>query len=255
MSGSKNKKSRGHSLSYKSTKALEKELAKYNRRIDQLKTIQIARQAELDLIRNDPEAWFASKGWGKNVNKQKEINKRKEELAAKVARLDILLMKAEGGKITQSMFDYGGDLGIFRKQGKNFIETFNLVKPDGDPYVVGDDYIPTDKDRFTLIENIEELIDDREFAQELRNADNTPSPNFPQITVQDPNNKYKKITIDKEDYLSGTDFRDEQKVLDNALIEQLKINQNQLLNNASKSDLTKSLTIESVQNFDKFGYK
>ena len=63
------------------------------------------------------------------------------------------------------------------------------------------------------------------------------------------------ITIDKEDYLSGTDFRDEQKVLDNALIEQLKINQNQLLNNASKSDLTKSLTIESVQNFDKFGYK
>ena len=164
-------------------------------------------------------------------------------------------MKAEGGKITQTMFDYGGDLGIFRKQGKNFIETFNLVKPDGDPYVVGDDYIPTDKDRFTLIENIEELIDDREFAQELRNADNTPSPNFPQITIQDPNNKYKKITIDKEDYLSGTDFRDEQKVLDNALIEQLKINQNQLLNNASKSDLTKSLTIESVQNFDKFGYK
>ena len=255
MSGSKNKKSRGHSLSYKSTKALEKELAKYNRRIDQLKTIQIARQAELDLIRNDPEAWFASKGWGKNVNKQKEINKRKEELAAKVARLDILLMKAEGGKITQSMFDY--KRGSLKGPGEeSLLEAFDLdKKPNGDPYVVGDDYIPTDKDRFTLIENIEELIDDREFAQELRNADNTPSPNFPQITIQDPNNKYKKITIDKEDYLSGTDFRDEQKVLDNALIEQLKINQNQLLNNATKSDLTKSLTIESVQNFDKFGYK
>ena len=255
MSGSKNKKSRGHSLSYKSTKALEKELAKYNRRIDQLKTIQIARQAELDLIRNDPQAWLATQNIGKRTNVKNFIENKKKELATKVTRLDILLMKAEGGKITQAMFDYGGDLGIFRKQGKNFIETFNLVKPDGDPYVVGDDYIPTDKDRFTLIENIEELIDDREFAQELRNADNTPSPNFPQITVQDPNNKYKKITIDKEDYLSGTDFRDEQKVLDNALIEQLKINQNQLLNNASKSDLTKSLTIESVQNFDKFGYK
>ena len=249
---SKNKKSK---TTYKSTEQLEKNLASYYRRIDQLKTIQIARQAELDLIRNDPQAWLATQNIGKRTNVKNFIENKKKELATKVTRLDILLMKAEGGKITQAMFDYGGDLGIFRKQGKNFIETFNLVKPDGDPYVVGDDYIPTDKDRFTLIENIEELIDDREFAQELRNADNTPSPNFPQITIQDPNNKYKKITIDKEDYLSGTDFRDEQKVLDNALIEQLKINQNQLLNNASKSDLTKSLTIESVQNFDKFGYK
>ena len=249
---SKNKKSK---TTYKSTEQLEKNLASYYRRIDQLKTIQIARQAELDLIRNDPQAWLATQNIGKRTNVKNFIENKKKELATKVTRLDILLMKAEGGKITQAMFDYGGDLGIFRKQGKNFIETFNLVKPDGDPYVVGDDYIPTDKDRFTLIENIEDIIDDREFAQELRNADNTPSPNFPQITIQDPNNKYKKITIDKEDYLSGTDFRDEQKVLDNALIEQLKINQNQLLNNASKSDLTKSLTIESVQNFDKFGYK
>ena len=249
---SKNKKSK---TTYKSTEQLEKNLASYYRRIDQLKTIQIARQAELDLIRNDPQAWLATQNIRKRTNVKNFIENKKKELATKVTRLDILLMKAEGGKITQAMFDYGGDLGIFRKQGKNFIETFNLVKPDGDPYVVGDDYIPTDKDRFTLIENIEDIIDDREFAQELRNADNTPSPNFPQITVQDPNNKYKKITIDKEDYLSGTDFRDEQKVLDNALIEQLKINQNQLLNNASKSDLTKSLTIESVQNFDKFGYK
>ena len=249
---SKNKKSK---TTYKSTEQLEKDLASYYRRIDQLKTIQIARQAELDLIRNDPQAWLATQNIGKRTNVKNFIENKKKELATKVTRLDILLMKAEGGKITQAMFDYGGDLGIFRKQGKNFIETFELVKPDGDPYVVGDDYIPTDKDRFTLIENIENIIDDREFAQELRNADDTPSKDFPRITVQDPNNKYKKITIDKEDYLSGTDFRDEQKVLDNALIEQLKINQNQLLNNASKSDLTKSLTIESVQNFDKFGYK
>ena len=249
---SKNKKSK---TTYKSTEQLEKDLASYYRRIDQLKTIQIARQAELDLIRNDPQAWLATQNIGKRTNVKNFIENKKKELATKVTRLDILLMKAEGGKITQAMFDYGGDLGIFRKQGKNFIETFELVKPDGDPYVVGDDYIPTDKDRFTLIENIENIIDDREFAQELRNADDTPSKDFPRITVQDPNNKYKTITIDKEDYLSGTDFRDEQKVLDNALIEQLKINQNQLLNNASKSDLTKSLTIESVQNFDKFGYK
>ena len=249
---SKNKKSK---TTYKSTEQLEKDLASYYRRIDQLKTIQIARQAELDLIRNDPQAWLATQNIGKRTNVKNFIENKKKELATKVTRLDILLMKAEGGKITQAMFDYGGDLGIFRKQGKNFIETFELVKPDGDPYVVGDDYIPTDKDRFTLIENIENIIDDREFAQELRNADDTPSKDFPRITVQDPNNKYKTITIDKEDYLSGTDFRDEQKVLDNALIEQLKINQNQLLNNATKSDLTKSLTIESVQNFDKFGYK
>ena len=247
-------KSRGYSKTYKSTEKLEKELAKYYRRIDQLKTIQIARQAELDLIRNDPDAWFASKTWGKYVNKQEEINKRKEELAAKVTRLDILLMKAEGGKITQNMFDY--KRGKLKGPGeKSLIETFNLVKPNGDAYVVGDDYIPTDTDRFTMIENIEDILDDREFAEEIRNADDTPNKNFPQITIQDPNNKYKKIKIDKQDYLEGTDFRDEQQVLDNRLIEELKIKQNQLLNNSSKSDLTKSLTIESVQNFDKFGYK
>ena len=253
---SKNKKSRGNSLSYKSSEKLEKKLASYYRRIDQLKTIQIARQAELDLVRNDPNAWFASKTWGKNVNKQEEINKAKKDLATKVTRLDVLLMKAEGGKITQGMFDYGGDYpGLFRKKGKNFIETFKIVKPNGEAYAVGEDYIPTDEDRFTLIENIEDILDTREFAEEIRNADNTPSKDFPKITITDPNNKYKKITVDKQDYLEGTDFRDEQQVLDNALIEQLKINQNQLLNNATKSDLTKSLTIESVQNFDEFGYK
>ena len=247
-------KAKRRSSSYKSTEKLEKELAKYYRRIDQLKTIQISRQAELDLIRNDPDAWFASKTWGKNVSKQKEIDRRKEELAAKVARLDILLMKAEGGKITQSMFDY--KRGSLKGPGeKSLLQEFKLVKPDGEAYVVGDDYIPTDKDRFTLIENIEDLLDDREFAEELRNADNTPSKDFPQITIRDPNNKYKTIKVDKQDYLEGTDFRNEQKVLDNRLIEELKINQNQLLNNSSKSDLTKSLTIESVQNFDKFGYK
>ena len=163
-------------------------------------------------------------------------------------------MKAEGGKITQSMFDY--KRGSLKGPGeKSLLQEFKLVKPDGEAYVVGDDYIPTDKDRFTLIENIEDLLDDREFAEELRNADNTPSKDFPQITIRDPNNKYKTIKVDKQDYLEGTDFRNEQKVLDNRLIEELKINQNQLLNNSSKSDLTKSLTIESVQNFDKFGYK
>ena len=63
-------------------------------------------------------AWFASKTWGKNVNKQEEINKAKKDLATKVTRLDVLLA-AEGGKITQGMFDYGGDYpGLFRKKGK-----------------------------------------------------------------------------------------------------------------------------------------
>ena len=240
---------------YVKTETLEKTLAKYYRRIDQLKTIQIARQAELDLIRNDPDAWLKTQNIGKRTNVKEYIKNKKKELATKVTRLDILLMKAEGGKITQSMFDYGGDLGIFRKKGESFIETFDLVKPNGDPYVVGDDYIPTDKDRFTLIENLENLIDDRQFAEELRNTDDTRSKDFPEIIVQDPNNKYKKIKIDKQDYYEGTDFRDEQKVLDKALIEELKIKQNQMLNNSSKSDLTKQLTIESVQNFDKFGYK
>ena len=249
-------KAKRRSSSYKSTEKLEKELAKYYRRIDQLKTIQIARQAELDLIRNDPQAWLATQTIGKRTNVDQLIANKKEELAAKVARLDILLMKAEGGKITQSMFDY--KRGALKGPGEeSLLEAFQLVKPDGDPYVVGDDYIPTDGDRYMLIENIEDILDNREFAEQLSNADNTPSKNFPQITIQDPNssNPNKTIKIDKQDYLEGTDFRDEQTVLDTALVEELKIKQNQIINNSSKSDLTKQLTIENVQNFDKFGYK
>lgn len=257
---SKNKQTRGYSsnkLNYKKTEILEKKLASYYRRIDQLKTIQIARQAELDLIRNDPQAWLATQTIGRRTNVDQLIANKKEELAAKVARLDILLMKAEGGKITQSMFDYKRGA-LKGPNEKSLLEAFEIkLNPDGDPYVVGDDYIPTDGDRFTLIETIEDILDDREFAEELRNLDNTPSKDFPQITIQDPNssNPNKTIKVDKQDYLEGTDFRNEQQVLDNHLIEELKIKQNQLLNNNSKSDLTKQLTIENVQNFDKFGYK
>ena len=121
------------------------------------------------------------------------------------------------------------------------METFNLVKPDGEKYVVGDDYIPSDNDRFTLIENIETIISNREIEE----ADNTPSKDFPQITVKDPNNEYKTITIDKEDYLSGTDFRNEQTVLDNRILNELKIKQKQIDSGESKSNLTKQLTIQN----------
>ena len=47
--------------------------------------------------------------------------------------------------------------------------------------------------------------------------------------------------MDKEDYLSGTDFRDEQEVLDSLLLDKLRI---QKQNVESKSDLTKQLTIQ-----------
>ena len=42
------------------SKMLEERLAKYNRRINQLKTIQLKRQTELNLIVNQPEAWIRS---------------------------------------------------------------------------------------------------------------------------------------------------------------------------------------------------
>ena len=227
-----------------STETLEERLAKYNRRINQLKTIQLRRQTELKLIMNQPEAWIRSKSWGKNASsasKQKALEKRKEELSDKNVRLDILLMKAEGGKITQGMFDYGENNNLFGKKGKNFIERFDLVKPDGTAYVVGDDYIPTDKDRFSLIENIEEILEERELNEEIGYKEETPNKNFPNIQVKDPKNKNKTITMDKEDYLSGTDFRDEQQVIDSLLLDKLRI---QKQNVESKSDLTKQLTIQ-----------
>lgn len=227
---------------YTTTKTLEERLDKYNRRIEQLKTIQLQRQTELQLIMNQPEAWIRSQNWGKNTSEAKKLEKleeRKEWLSKKNVRLDILLMKAEGGLITQGMFDYGRSGLIGDTNKKNFISTFNLVKPDGSSYVVGDTYIPTDTDRVTLIENIEEILEDRKLSEEIGYKEETSD--MPTVEIQDPNNQYKTITMDKEDYLSGTDFRNEQQVIDSLLLDKLRI---QKENVESKIDLTKQLTIQ-----------
>ena len=236
----------GAKTRYTPTKTLEERLAKYNRRINQLKTIQLKRQTELNLILNQPEAWIRSQGWAKNTSEAKKLEKleeRKKELSDKNTRLDILLMKAEGGKITQAMFDYGeNNKNIFRKKGKNFIERFNLVKPDGTAYVVGDTYIPVSTDRFSLIENIEEILEERELNAELGYQNEIPS--MPTVTITDPNNKFKTIEVDKEDYYSGTDFREEQPVIDSYYIKLLEQQNIKKENNESKINLTKELTIE-----------
>jgi len=224
-----------------STETLEKRLAKYNRRINQLKTIQLKRQTELQLILNQPEAWIRSKSWGSRTSESQKLaalEKRKEELSAKNVRLDILLMKAEGGKITQGMFDYSR--GKLKGPGdKSLLDSFNLVKPDGTAYVVGDTYIPIDTDRFSLIENIEEILEERELNEELGYKEEKSS--MPTVKIQDPKNKNKTITMDEEDYLGGTDFRDEQQVIDSLLLDKLRI---QKENVESKIDLTKQLTIQ-----------
>ena len=224
------------------TETLEQRLAKYNRRIDQLKTIQLQRQTELQLIMNQPEAWIRSQNWAKNASskdKQDALNKRKEWLSQKNVRLDILLMKAEGGKITQGMFDFGTSGLIGDTKKKNFIKSFNLKKADGSDYVVGDTYVPLDTDRATLIEDIEEILEDRNLAKEIGYKEEKSS--MPTVEVKDPKNKNKTITMDKEDYLSGTDFRDEQQVIDSLLLDKLRI---QKENVESKIDLTKQLTIQ-----------
>ena len=242
--GSSFKKNRKKS---ESTETLEKRLDKYNRRINQLKTIQLQRQTELNLIMNQPEAWIRSQDWGKytsSADKQKALEKRKEHLSKKNVRLDILLMKAEGGTITQGMVDYGRSGLIGDTKKKNFINTFNLVKPDGDSYVVGDKYIPLDTDRVNLIENIEEILEERELTSEIGFNKEEANKNFPTVTITDPQNKYKTIEIDKEDYYSGTDFRDEQSVIDSQYLKLLQKQNIQKENNESKIDLTKELTIE-----------
>tara|TARA_R100000234_G_scaffold108609_1_gene80106 strand:- start:170 stop:901 length:732 start_codon:yes stop_codon:yes gene_type:complete len=235
------------SRSYVSTETLENNLEKYNRRINQLKTIQLQRQTELNLIMNQPEAWIRSQSWGKNTSsadKQEALEKRKEWLAKKNVRLDILLMKAEGGIITQGMFDYGRSGLIGDTKNQNFISTFNLVKPNGDSYVVGDTYIPLDTDRVNIIENIENILEERALYEEIGFNKEEANKNFPIITITDPNNQYKTIEIDKEDYYSGTDFRNEQSVIDSSWSEKLRLQQIQRDNNDSKIDLTKELTIE-----------
>ena len=228
------------------TETLEQRLAKYNRRIDQLKTIQLQRQTELQLIINQPEAWIRSQNWAKNASskdKQDALNRRKEWLSQKNVRLDILLMKAEGGQITQGMFDYGRDGLVGDTKNENFISSFNLTKPDGTAYVVGDTYIPLDTDRATLIENIEFILEDRKLSEEIGYKEEQPSEDFPTIQVTDPKNPNKTVTMDKEDYLSGTDFRDEQQVIDSLLLDKLRI---QRENVESKINLTKQLTIQDI---------
>ena len=237
----------GAKTRYTTTETLEKRLEKYNRRINQLKTIQLKRQTELNLILNQPEAWIRSQAWDKNTSiadKQAALERRKEHLAKKNVRLDILLMKAEGGTITQGMFDYGRSGLIGNTKKKNFISTFNLVKPDGDSYVVGDKYIPLDTDRVNLIENIEEILEERELTEEIGYNKEEANKNFPTVTITDPENKYKTIEIDKEDYYSGTDFRDEQSVIDSSYIKLLEQQNIKKENNESKINLTKELTIE-----------
>ena len=215
---------------------IQKKLNSYYSRINQLKTIQLRRQTELALILRDPEAWIRSQSFGKYADVQQELEKRKETLSAKNARLDLLIMKAEGGKITQGMFDY--TRGKLKGKGdKSLIDSFGLVKPDGESYAVGDTYIPTDNDRATLIDNLEDILDQREIAE----TDNTS--NFPTVTITDPNNKYKTIEIDQADYYGGTDFRSEQTVIDSALLKLIQNQKTQMENNESKINLTKELTI------------
>ena len=239
MAGQGNKHIHQTTASYQNT------LDKYNRRINQLKTIQLKRQTELQLIMNQPEAWIQSQSWGKNASseyKNRKMEERKEWLAKKNVRLDILLMKAEGGVITQGMFDYGKSGLIGDGKKKNFIESFKLLKPDGTSYVVGDKYIPLDTDRATLIENIEDILAERAISEEIGYKNGEETSGMPTVTIKDPSNKYKTITMDKEDYLSGTDFRDEQQVLDSLLLDKLRI---QKENVESKRDLTKQLTIQN----------
>ena len=234
---------------YTSTETLQNNLEKYNRRINQLKTIQLQRKTELDLLMNDPDAWVRSQKFGDRTS-QSQINakiaERKEHLSKKLVRLDILIMKAEGGVITQGMFDYGRSGLIGNTKKKNFITTFNLVKPDGDSYVVGDKYIPLATDRVTLIENIEDILEDRELTEEIGYNKEEADKNFPTVTITDPNNKFKTIEIDKEDYYSGTDFRDEQSVIDSSYIKLLEQQNIKKENNESKINLTKELTIEDI---------
>ena len=227
------------------TETLKERLDKYNRRIDQLKTIQLQRHTELQLIMNQPEAWIRSQNWGSRVTEKGKLaalEKRKEELSAKNVRLDILLMKAEGGKITQGMFDYTRGK-LKGPSDKSLLERFNLLKPDGSAYVVGDTYIPTDTDRATLIENIEEILEERELTEEIGYNKEEANKDFPTVTITDPNNKFKTIEIDKEDYYSGTDFRDEQSVIDSYYIKLLEQQNIKKENNESKINLTKELTI------------
>ena len=158
---------------------LEKNLERYNRRINQLKTRRERIAAKIQFYENNMELLIqeqSSRAAGRNVV-EKRLLRELESFKESVARLDFLILRNEGGTITQEMIDHNiPNLFKYKNEAENR------------DYVAGDVFVPKKNDRFNVIKNVTEELEDRADAMELRQieqVDNTPTVSYTHLRAHE----------------------------------------------------------------------
>ena len=125
-------------------------LERYERRVNQLKTRREYFDAKIKFLENNFEKLVAegtaglttqqkARGYSVRQNLKNDIENFKESRA----KLDFLILRNEGGVITQDMIDFDWP--------KKFKYTNEAENRD---YVAGDVFVPKDTDRVNLIKNV-----------------------------------------------------------------------------------------------------
>ena len=128
----------------------EAKLERYDRRINQLKTRREYFDAKIKFFENNFEQLVAegtaglttqqkARGYSVSENIKNDIESFKESRA----KLDFLILRNEGGVITQDMIDF------------DWPNKFNYTnEAENRDYVAGDVFVPRDTDRVNLIKNV-----------------------------------------------------------------------------------------------------
>lgn len=198
----------------------EAKLERYDRRVNQLKTRREYFDAKIKFIENNFDKLVAE-GTAELTAKKKArgysvSDKLKNDLDSfknSRAKLDFLLLRNEGGVITQAMIDYDWPN---KFKYKNEAENRD--------YAAGDVFVPKDTDRFNLIKNVKTNLGLIE----------------PEVVEEEP-------VVESIDYYGKTDDKtitnDKSKNI-NELIQMLTIEENSLERSEGKIDLTRTLKIE-----------
>ena len=195
-------------------------LERYDRRINQLKTRREYFDAKIKFIENNFDKLVAEGVANLTTQKKARGYSVEDKLKADLdsfkksrAKLDFLLLRNEGGVITQDMIDYNWPN---KFQYKNEAENRD--------YVAGDVFVPKDTDRFNLIKNVKTDLGLIE----------------PEVVEEEP-------VVESIDYYGKTDDKtitnDKSKNIDE-LIQMLTIQENSLERSEGKIDLTRTLQIE-----------
>ena len=154
----------------------EAKLERYDRRINQLKTRREYFDAKIKFFENNFEQLVAegtaglttqekARGYSVSENIKNDIESFKESRA----KLDFLILRNEGGVITQDMIDF------------DWPNKFNYTnEAENRDYVAGDVFVPKDGDRVNLIKNLKTdmgLIEPEPVEEEpvIENTDTIPT--------------------------------------------------------------------------------